>query len=369
MIKNALLALFSFLFALILLEIGVRWTSLETRHVSTGPKEDWALVPERVWTEHHPELGWFHQKNKQARLQKDPIDTMIIMNSEGLRSLREYQEAVPAGKTRIMAIGDSFVMGFGVENQEAFPAVMEQEHGDWEVMNFGVAGYGLDQMLMIVRHFAPRYRPNVVLVGIFPEDFWRSTRAFADTGHAKPYFVLSSDGKLNLKNVPVPPPFVLRTNQFPEVIEHSPIEKILLQSMVYRMLKRGWIKVGKNLKWIDPDTTEEWILGRALLKALQDEIMESGARPVFMLIPPDRWMHDTGKTSLHKSLLRLADKEPLIFLDLTPIFREAVAQQDLKTYYIENDGHWTPEGHRLAAEAIQSFLLKEGLVASEDLAA
>ena len=53
-------------------------------------------------------------------------------NSRGLRD-REYPLEKPAGKTRILALGDSFTFGHGIAYGERFTDILEseEEHIDW----------------------------------------------------------------------------------------------------------------------------------------------------------------------------------------------------------------------------------------------
>ena len=360
--KNLLLALLSFLFAFLILEGAVRILNLEEpRPMQAGPKKDWALVPDRIWIEHHPRLGWYHQKNKDAIHTHQSYEVRIRTNQDGFRSMREYAEEKPAGVTRILALGDSFTFGFGVEDAENFPAVLEAAHPDLEAINLGVAGYGVDQILMAYREIGAHYHPDYVVISIFPEDFWRSLRAFADTGHAKPYFVLNPKGQPELRNVPVPQPFTLRTNQFPEVIQYGPVERLLMQSAAWRLTQRGLTRLGKNFRWIDPDTTAEWILGKALLKTLIEEIRASGSQPVLVLIAPERWMAGDRKESVHKSVIRLVQSEKVDFIDLAPDFREAVGKGKVSDFYIPEDGHWTVKGHQLVASILEKYLKEQGV--------
>ncbi len=355
------------LFCLAALEIGVRFMKLEEpRPMQTEPKENWALVPERIWTEHHPVLGWFHEKKKEAIHRHTAYEVYIVTNSQGFRGPREYAKEKPAGVLRVLALGDSFTFGFGVENDETFPVVLEKKHENLEVINLGVAAYGVDQMLLAFREIGRHYDPDYTFVNIFPEDFWRALRAFADTGHAKPYFVLDEAGDLELQNVPVPPPFTLRTNQFPEVIRYGAAEQVLMKSAVYRLTKRMITRLGKNLGWIHPDTTTEWILGRVILQQLIAEIRGSNSHPVLVLVPPDRWMENNDMVSLRKSIIRFAEETGVDFIDLTPVLHEAVKAGKLSDYYISGDGHWTAPGHQVVAATLEAYLQEQGALPSAE---
>jgi len=355
--KNMLLALCSIFFALVALEITLRLITHQPVPPS-GPKTNWAIVPERVWTEYHPDLGWYHQKNKKAFLRKNGFEIEVNTNSQGFRGSREYSIEKPKGVKRILVLGDSFVFGWGVRDHETFCSKLEQQYKNWEAIDLGVAGFGIDQILMSYRSIGQKFKPDVVVISIFPEDFWRATRTFSDSGYAKPYFSLTPSGDLELNNVPVPKPFELRYNQFPEIIQQNSLEKLLIQSLVYRKLKLALIRLGKNLGWVDPDSTGEWILGRAILNQLVREIQQNNAKPILLVIPPHRWFLRKNYESIHKSILRLAKREGFELIDATEPFREAINRSSLEDYYIKDDWHWTEKGHELVSKLITERIKK-----------
>lgn len=366
MLKNWALSFISALLGIVLLEIVVGLMHLDVPGLPEKPKDDWALVPERVWTEHHPVLGWYHQKQKEA-FQRVAAGHEVVLhtNSAGFRGLREYTQETPENIMRLVVLGDSFVFGFGVEDSECLTALLEAKHPDLEVINLGVAGFGVDQFLITFRTIAKDYHADYVFIGLYQEDFWRATRAFADSGHAKPYFSLNPHGELILHNVPVPQPFELKTNQFPEVVHRSFLERFLMKSSIYRILKRGYVRMAKNLRLIDPDSTEEWILGKAILRQLIHEIRTAGAQPVLFTVPHKDWAMETRVTSLERSILRFAQKEKADLLDMTPAFHEAVGKSGVTDYYIQDDWHWTPKGNALAAELIEKYLINQGVLLQE----
>jgi hypothetical protein len=58
---------------------------------------------------------------------------------------------------------------------------------------------------------------------------------------------------------------------------------------------------------------------------------------------------------------RIAEQAGAAFLDLLPIFRQAAATSS-QPLHLRVDGHWTPAGERLAAEATAAFLRASGLL-------
>lgn len=359
--KNMLLGIFSLLLALALGEGVLRIVGVGRVKFQEKPRMSWVNVPENIWVEHHPVLGWYSQKNKTAVLESPNFPKVEIhTNSAGFRGPREYAIEKPKGVIRVAMLGDSFVFGFGVQDGETFPVLLESQNKTREVLNLGVPGYGIDQIYLSYREIARKYHPDIVLIGIFPEDFWRCTRSFADSGHVKPYFSLSTQGKLVMHNVPVPPPFSLNSNQFPPLSEQNAFQRILNKSVLYRLAKKPLTKLAKNMRLIDPNDTEEWLIGRAILHQMIAEIRLHGAVPVFVLMPPQDWAQSTRKTSLERSILRFADREKVGLVNLKPVFNDAIAKDGLETYYIKDDWHWTVKGHELAAQTVEQYFNRKG---------
>jgi len=84
-------------------------------------------------------------------------------NSRGLRD-REYAAEKPAGKTRVLALGDSFTFGHGIEYGDRFTDILEDAFDDLEVITMAVPGSGHDQQLMQFVHEGLAYHPDQVFV-------------------------------------------------------------------------------------------------------------------------------------------------------------------------------------------------------------
>ncbi|HUR29275.1 MAG TPA: hypothetical protein VM509_13895, partial [Planctomycetota bacterium] len=88
---------------------------------------------------HDALLGWTNARNFRS-----PDGTQTF-DSRGLRGAREFTELPAEGKLRVALFGESFVLGEEVADDEAFAARLEALEPRFEVMNFGVSGYGTDQ--------------------------------------------------------------------------------------------------------------------------------------------------------------------------------------------------------------------------------
>ncbi len=322
--------------------------------------QGWAIIPERTWIEYHPRIGWVPKKGTNSMLRKNNLQIPVSTSSLGLRGRQEYTKAKPAGKFRIYAAGDSFTFGFGVQDDEVFTHRMETMDPSVEVFNLGVPGYGVDQIYLFLREFGFSYKPDVALVLIYPEDFWRATRAFNDAGFGKPYFKLRPDGALELLHVPVPLEKNFAVPQFPVFIEKSFFDKMLGWSRWYWLGQKAVLRMKKKMGMEDPDTEPEWLLGRRVVEETVGLLRKNGVKPVLVMVPPQRWFAGTVEP-VRDSLSRLAAREKVDFLDLTPVFQNAMKEtgKDIFHYYIQDDLHWTAAGHDLVAREILKFLGRE----------
>ncbi len=343
-----------FILVLVMLEAGARILTPAAEPLPQPPKS-WVVVPEEQWIEFHPKLGWFHKKNKNAHWVKNGLGIPLSTNSLGLRGKREYP-LESTGKKRIYAVGDSFTFGFGVRDEETFAAQMEILDPSLDVLNLGVAGYGIDQMALLQEDFGYAYKPAATFIAVYPEDFWRATRSYTDAGYGKPYFTLHGTGRLKLRQVPVPQ---LRSYHGSQFFDLTPEENIVFtlfhHSALVKLFEKLYMRLLKMAGLEDPESGREWILGRQILKRMFETARQNGSEPVLVIVPPIRWVTGTVEP-VRDSMLRLARKNGVRCVDLTPVFQEALKRSPADNWYIPDDFHWTPEGHALVAQTLIDFL-------------
>ena len=161
-----------------------------------------------------PTLGWAPSPNGQF------VEGGIhyAYNSAGLRSApTEYTKTPESGTYRIAIFGDSFTEGADAHFHQTWGAVLGDLLADTgmevEVLNFGVSAYGIDQAFLRWRTLGADFEPDLVILGLQPENVKRNVNLHRKLYYAssgvflfKPRFVLSSDQALQLINVPTPPP-------------------------------------------------------------------------------------------------------------------------------------------------------------------
>jgi len=115
-----------------------------------------------------------YSKTKGLRYELLPnLDTTYKLfkfrtNNEGFRD-RNHQ--IKKNKKRIAVLGDSFVMGTGVSEESLYVQKTEQllattpNKNKYELFNFGVSGYGLNEYIKVLKKNVLKYNPNLVLIG------------------------------------------------------------------------------------------------------------------------------------------------------------------------------------------------------------
>jgi hypothetical protein len=101
----------------------------------------------------------------------------VRINSLGFRDRKDYPLDKAPNTFRIIVLGDSVTFGHGTLDETTYPNLLEQQlrawrpNVNWEVWNLGVPGYNTGQELAYLEEIGPRARPDLVIVGFYPNDF------------------------------------------------------------------------------------------------------------------------------------------------------------------------------------------------------
>ena len=137
---------------------------------------------------------------------------IYLSSAEGIRSPQAGMsfETMPV-RRRIALVGDSFTFGLEVVYEETWGHQLEMALGpDFQILNFGVDGYGVDQAYMRYQRDVVPWLPEVVILGVISHDLRRTMCIYGflcfpgfEMPFAKPRFVLKGH-ELALLNVPLP---------------------------------------------------------------------------------------------------------------------------------------------------------------------
>jgi len=276
----------------------------------------------------HPRLGW-------VLAPEHPLGVL----SNRFRSLDDLD------RRPLLFFGDSFVAGTVESMDEKVPQILDRLLTDYSVLNFGVHGYGVDQIALRVREEYPKYRhlrPKV-LIGLYTRDLWRSMLAYRQL--QKPYFTMRDDGGLDLHL-----PRHERDEEYLRNFSFASTSFVacFLEKLVLKLLGREAICGG--------DCEE---LNRRILAKTVAWIRREGvdARFVIFTMPQEALEETPEEVVLRRILADLGVEDPI---DTKAPIREYLLRNDLEPEELwvdAGDSHYNGIGNRILATTIARALL------------
>ncbi len=264
------------------------------------------------------------------------LGNRVSINSLGLRG-PEVELPKPAGRTRIVCFGDSVTFGYGVADDESYPAVLAaalRARGvDADVIDAGVTGYTSHQVRGLVTRVLPRLEADVVTVAIGWNDASR-----------RPVHDREYERRLR------------QAMSFDSVLDHS-----ALYSFLKRVYVRWRIKTLPDRNDTPRVPLEHYAEN---LTAIVTAVRATGARPAFVELPrrrdgrpnaPDVW---TYPDAFEASAGRLG----LPVLSAGVLGRRD-GDERTERYFVDKL-HLSVEGSRLLGQTLATQLLERGLVAA-----
>lgn len=277
--------------------------------------------------------GWSNIPGRSARFQRLEFDTEVRINEDGFRGPRIPEERVPR-RYRILVLGDSYVFGHGVEEDETFCSLLSNMLPGSEVLNFGVSGYSTDQELLLLQDRGVRYDPDLVILCLYRNDILDNGHDTAWGLYRKPRFRVDGDGQLALESDTVPPgvPFGMKLRR--ELRSRF----VLYDVIAYRLAGRG------NQSESDRALRSGRALTRALVAEIAEQSIETDARFLLVMLP------DLGEES------QFWRDVPGEKIDLEPVFSSYRQSHPDSALTFQYDSHWLPRGHRLVAETLAATI-------------
>ena len=265
----------------------------------------------------------------------------IHTNSLGFRADREFPFAKPDGVFRIVGLGDSFTFGYGVEAKDTYLARVEQllrEQGrNVEVINMGVSGAGSAEELILLNELGLKFDPDLVILGYCTNDIADNTRSLL--------YALDDDGKLVRRNKEYLPAVKTRDFLYSFAIYRYLAERSHLLYFARRnlseLIQKRMRKENQQTEKLD-DAGEDRLTA-ALIDEIRRTCKRHGAGFCLVDIPTNRFSSTLPREAL-------TEVPPEEIIDMRPLF-ESRPKSDV-LYWTRSDGHWTPLGHEIAAEAI-----------------
>ena len=297
----------------------------------------------KFW-QYDADLGWAHRPNQEGTFTSFGFDTFVRINSHGFRGPERNFERAP-NQQRVVVLGDSFVWGFGVQEDEMFTQLIDENLGDGiEVVNLGVSGYSTDQELLLYRDLGSRYAADLVVLVVAANDVALNVEPLAYVIYPKPVFEMQG-ASLRLTNHPVP------TKSW---LERSVVD-LAAHSYLLNQLNRAretW-RLGDSAQAVPParsrlpnrefpKTPAERVTIR-LIEQLRSEVEAAGAGFLVVLVD-----NIYGGQMFYDAL----EERSIDYVALDDVMPDGAT--DL---HLPDNMHWTPKGHVLAAGAVEKGIV------------
>jgi alginate O-acetyltransferase complex protein AlgI len=236
-------------------------------------------------------------------------------NQLGMRD-REYEEIKPANTYRIVLLGASNDMGWGVENDQTYENLVEDNlnshvpnahYSRYEILNLSVEQEGFE------------FQPDTVIVSVSAAD---------------EQFIASHIRKALIQGV-----------------ELSPGYRDLVQSVVRRARVNGKMPAVMIERRLQPYCTE---LCRWSFQRFAQQCVQRGVRPIVMYRPAPADFSGVESAARSK-MLGMARAAGLEVIDLSPAFDSVTDRSSL--ILAKWDDHTTALGHRLLADELYKDLV------------
>jgi hypothetical protein len=305
-----------------------------------------------------PELGWCPRANGGAGEFRYDWAGSRIARAPLAREKRP-------GVKRIVAMGDSFVLGIEVGAHESFCAELEDELSSIEIANLGVGSYGVDQALLRWRRDGRKLSGDEVWLGILPSVATRAVTAYLPAMRHwspsiafKPRFVIDDENELTL--VPNPAPTLERML----VLLSSQTEFLRAVGERDEWVRRApsaWAPFGSSFAhrfafarlaltldehrgrapeaWLADRNGEVFRLMVSLPLAMKHEVEADRARYRVLMFPDRDGLAELSRTgrAYWRSLEDELRARAIEVVDFTEALRAAGGES--------NDALWAPEGH------------------------
>ncbi len=339
-----------------------------------------------------PDLGWTGNPDSINYRRRDYGLIRFEVNSEGFRDLPHSRDTRGLPLKRIALIGDSFSESAQVELHKTFGIQLKDLLNDdpeeyWEVQNFGVGDFGTAQELMILERFALRYKPDLVILQVFPlNDITNNSMSAAYMSSLQDTYRPYLDPDDDFQSITYLNPFTQWVRR------RSVLGRYAVQLVQNRWGGWGREKIFKNdaerLAWVErrcvelglpegfnqplllmnvfapddeqlPMIREGWSATEQGILSIYRKVKASGARFMVLVVPHIRqvgpyWTAWSPRVPFSveadyadRRIAELLKDEPVPVVSLLQPFRESLDVVD--PYW---DGHFNLETHGLVAEIL-----------------
>jgi hypothetical protein len=306
-----------------------------------------------------------------------PADDFVYEWQTDRRGFKNLPAIAALERVPIVALGDSFTEGLGVATERSWPSVLTRR--GYATYSLGVQGYAPSQMAGVLRLYGSRLHPQWVVVG------------YVGNSYRREGFFLQTEAEI-LGAIHRQAEADLRANPLEVRKQYKHVGTAILVYLNGRWQARGArlppepraggivdrykAEVQQAEGWLTPAdvlaATPEWIHAQAAFASIVQQARAIGAGVVFVMLRNRGGMYYrafTGKPlpagygeDVEANVLEaFCARSGAFFVDTKPRFQAAASRLDpavpgTEYPYLLYDGHPSPRGHELIADAVQELL-------------
>jgi len=268
----------------------------------------------------NPLVGHHHRPGAEATL----MGVSVRTNSDGFRD-DEYP-VEKADRKRIMFLGDSLTLGWGVEKEQAFEHILERKLeaiSPTEIINLGTGNYNTTQEVHLFIDKGLKYEPDQVVLF---------------------YFINDAE--------PVP-----QKSRFPGLGHYRVLT--FYWSRLKALKARIWPTAGfqEYYSALYREDNEGWVKSQFALLKLRELSREHGFDLKVVLLPELHELSDYAFAKEHGQVTEFLHDNDIPVLDLAPFFRN---ERDPRALWVAmDDAHPNARAHHLIAKYTLDFLAEK----------
>jgi lysophospholipase L1-like esterase len=318
-------------------------------------------------------LGWKNSPGAHGIFQRDEFRYEISINRYGMRQ-KEVDMKPGPDVFRVAFLGDSFVWGIGVPDEQRFTDIVGARPGV-EALNFGVSGYSpVQYYLMIDKVIA--FHPQLVVIASCSNDFADNV-LYRRYGYYKPYAVLDGEGGIAIKGYPI-----RNVNRFgarDNALKHDWLEHSHLYRMATNYLdqkrsssgQRGLVGFKTIYQYSALDEQYRRLrdisitVNTRLMEKIKQRLDKAGI-PLAIITAPTKFEYNpSGQYGNFIRDNQVAEILANTAADLGIDLINTIPLLDGYDFWVR-DGHWNPHGHEKMAAAMVDYLVNAGYISGNN---
>lgn len=282
--------------------------------------------------------GYELAKNFKSKYSQPEFTIDISTNSQGLRDTEYYPDKE---KFKILALGDSFTFGAGVELNDTYLSGLEQSlndnRGKFLIIKAGVIGYSTFNEKIYLEKKGLSYRPDMVMVQFWWDDLGIDYITYlAETG-----FLTSGKIKNNAQ---------LRIFLNKHFRSYALARRIFTLAVNKALFAHRTVTISES-----PDSlNDKFAITAKQFKEIESFCSNNQIPCLFILIPPKEFVYNEATRYQWQAFCEFLDKNNLQYFDALPSLKAAVLKGE--QVFFKVDPHLNKNGHKVIAEAIEKYM-------------